>query len=355
VAASGDTGTMGDEGTTGNADVGAGLPQRAACPATPTQLVDFDALDHELNQIGEVTTQFAADNTSVYFFFWGTLLRVPLQGGSFSTLLTGARDETEYNGGLVAISSAVVFHQISAGNDEEIVNVPKAGGQPTTLAMTHGWVSAFLANDSDIYFVDQLGLQTVPSTGGSVRVLSDAMPAKISGLAVVGSSVVVTTSDAAGASGAVLSVPIGGGIPTTLATQQPFARFPMACGSDVCWWTSPPYPANFWTGPTTAFIARLVNGKGVTTVSAPVGAGSLSFDGTDFFETVVCDGGCGTLVRIPASGGPAVTVAPADYAVVEGACVYFSTIEPIGLPSSTGIGGGIYAVSKSYADPMLQH
>jgi hypothetical protein len=332
-------------------------PEGALCAATPAQLLDFNALANQLGAVGIGATQLAADATSIYLVFGGALLRVPIQGGSFSTLLKLGSPNVTQNNDPIATSTAVVFHHVASGpgNDEEIVSVPKAGGPPKTLATSQGALYALAATDSAVYFVDQGGLQSVPLTGGGVRVLSDAILAQAGGLAVVGSSVVVTTSNAAGSSGAVYSVPIAGGTPTMLATQQPSASFPMACGSDVCWWTgAPSSPFSGPTGP--GFIARLANGQ-VTTISAPVFPWSLSFDGTDFYETVGCDICPGTLVRIPASGAPAVTMATAGFAVVEGACVYFSVALGFDLPSSYdgGIpGSGIYAVSKSYADPMFQ-
>jgi hypothetical protein len=218
------------------------------------------------------------------------------------------------------------------------------------LATSNGRVLAFQANDSAVYFVDQSGLQSVPLTGGGVQALSNAVPLQAaSGLAVVGSSVVVTTN------GTVYSVPVGGGTPTTLATPwasasrgpQPNAVFPMACGSDICWWTGASNSLGGPTGP--GFIARLAGGS-VTTISAPVGPASLSFDGTDFFETVGCDLCTGTLYRVPASGGEMVIMAQGWYAVVEGAYVYFSVAGGFNLPSSYdgGVpGSGIYGIDKS--------
>jgi hypothetical protein len=342
-----------DGGGPGTSAVGS--PGVATCPATPAQLVDFNRVASDLGTLGIHATQLAVDSESVYFVYDGSLLRVPIQGGSFSTLL-GLTPQVDASSDPVATSTAIVFHYITGGtsNDEGIVAVPKAGGAPKTLAVSIGRVLAFAANDASVYFVDQGGLETVPTGGGKVELLSSAISSGASGLAVVGSSVIVTTSDPEGA-GAVYEVPIAGGVPTMRAAQQPINSFPMACGPDVCWWTGATAPPS--TGPTgPGFVARL-SGSAVTTIPAPVFPWSVSFDGTDFFETVGCDLCSGTLVRIPSSGGPQVLMVSAGYAAVQGDCVYFSVALGFGLPSSDDGGipsSGIYAVSKSYVDPTFQ-
>jgi hypothetical protein len=96
--------------------------------------------------------------------------------------------------------------------------------------------------------------------------------------------------------GSIESIPIHGGAPTTLATGQPNASFPLACGPDICWWTgaTPNGPVGT-TGP--GSIARLAPDGGITTLpNAPYSPASSTFDGTDFFETVGCDLCSGTLL-----------------------------------------------------------
>jgi hypothetical protein len=151
----------------------------------------------------------------------------------------------------------------------------------------------------------------------------------------------------------VLSVPVQGGPPTSLATNQPSASFPMACGTDVCWYTGAAASAMGPTGP--GFIARLA-GDAVTTLSGEVYPWSLVFDGSSFFETVGCDLCSGTLVRIPSTGAPPVKMVDAGFAAVDDECVYISVSAGFDLPSADdgGIpGSGIYSVPKSYSDPSL--
>lgn len=127
---------------------------------------------------------------------------------------------------------------------------------------------------------------------------------------------------------------------STLAMGQPNASFPLACGEDICWWTGQtPFGVAGTSGP--GFVARLAPDGGLKTLpNAPYSPWSFVFDGTDFFETVACDACFGTLLRVPASGAPVITMGEGTYAAVDDECVYFSN------PT------GIYSVQKSYMQPL---
>jgi hypothetical protein len=215
-----------------------------------------------------------------------------------------------------------------------------------TIAASHEFMYAFAATDDAVYFVDKNGLQSVPTTGGAVQVIANQIGTDATGLGVVGSNIVVTTGSSGGT---VLSVPITGGPPSTLATNQPNPSFPLACGADTCWWTGASASPMGPTGP--GYIARLT---GANTISAPVYPWSLVFDGSNFFQTVGCDVCSGSLVRISPSGAPSVMVAPGSYVAVDDECAYFSVVLGFGLPAQAegGLpGAGIYSVAKSFTWP----
>jgi hypothetical protein len=298
-------------------------------------------------------TQLAVDSTNAYFVFDGTLTRVGLRGGSASTMLSLTTKVVQNNDPIATATSVLLHASTSAGSNEQIIRVPTAGGPAAMLAATNGRVIAFTANEVAVYFVDQRGLQSVPVTGGPAQILADEIPGNATGIAIVGDGLIVTTSDFEG-SGAVLAVPIQGGPPTTLAARQQSASFPLACGSDVCWWTGAPHSAMTPAGP--GYIARL-GGAQVTTISAPMYPSSLAFDGSNFFETVGCDLCPGTLVRISPSGTAAVTMTTAGFVTVDDECAYFSVANGDDLPSAYDggfPGSGVYSVAKSFADPSLQ-
>jgi hypothetical protein len=300
----------------------------------------------------------AIDAASVYFVFGNALMRVALQGGPAASMFTLQTINPNANliqsPSLVVASDRVVLDEVTPSGDEQIVSVPTQGGSATTIATTHGSLVGFTASGTDVYFIDSDGLQGVSLSGGSVKLLSNQIGPGASGIALIGSNLVVTTRGPAPyAAGTVLSVPMQAGPMTTLATNQSNASFPMACGMDICWYTgalaSPIGP----TGP--GFIARLA-GDVVTTISGEVFPWSLAFDGSSFFETVGCDVCSGTLVRIPFTGAPPVKMVAAGYAAVDDECAYFSVVLGFDLPSADdgGLpGSGIYVVAKSYSDPWL--
>ena len=339
-------------------DAGADVtaPVAAKCGATPTQLVDFNALATQ-NRVAFIgAMQLALDGTNVYFVFGDQLMRVPISGGAALGSKLGLDPNGFQSWDPVATPAAVVLHYLVPGDvnsDERIVAVPPQGGTETVLATSHGSVWSLTADQNNAYFADSMGIQRVPLAGGDVQLL-DAQAsmggAEVGGLAIVGSNVVATS---AAQDGEVIGVPIQRGTATILATGQPGARFPMACGSDTCWWEGGSETA---MGAITApgYIARLT-GAAVTTIPGRVYPWSLTFDGSDFFETVGCDACAGTLVRIPASGAPPVEMGSAGFIAVDEQCAYFSVV--LGdstLPSQTdgGLPGtGIYSVVKSYASP----
>jgi hypothetical protein len=329
------------------------------CGPKPVQLVDLNSLAAEVHAEGIGAMQIAIDGANVYFVFGAALMRVPLRGGPASSMLALPGNIIQNNDPVVTSNRVLLHGAPSAGNDEQIVSVPTQGGSATTLATSNGRVDAFTASDAEVYFVDSSGLQSVPVTGGSVKVLSNQLGSSASGVALIGSNLVVTTNGPetygpdASTPGSVLSVPMQGGPPTILAPNQPSASLPMACGMDICWYTGAPPSPNGTSGPD--FIARLAGGD-VTSIAAENYPWSLVFDGSSFFEAVGCDICSGTLVRIPSTGGSPVKMVSASYAAVDDECVYFSVVNGFDLPSADdgGIpGGGIYSVVKSYSDPLL--
>jgi hypothetical protein len=312
------------------------------CGATPTQLVDFGTLATKVDAMGISAMPLAVDATNVYFVFSNTLMRVPIRGGSVATMLNLATVPNLFlqDVDLIVTSTSVILHYLqSDGTNEEIVSVPIQGGSASTLAISSGTIVGFGANEPDIYFVDQGGLKSVPAIGGHVQVLTDQFTASGGfgeGLAVVGSNVIAATS---AQGGGVVAVPLQGGPPTTLATQQPNASFPMPCGNDTCWWTgATPAGVAGTSGP--GAIERLDAAGKLTALSqAPYFPWSLVFDGTDFFETVGCDACDGSLVRISAAGGPSASMGSGSFVTVDDSCAYWSTLE------------GISSASKSYVAP----
>ncbi|MGO9834713.1 MAG: hypothetical protein ACLP1X_10885 [Polyangiaceae bacterium] len=315
----------------------------AKCGPTPTQIVDLTILSAETGA-SLYGVQLAIDATNVYFGYDSMLMSAPIQGGAIRTLARLASDPDE----ILVTPSYIVFPD-RTGNEfnETLLSVPIGGGSVITLASSSNVFTSVAVDDQNVYFIDGEGTKSVPLAGGEVRLITGDITTSnnVGEGVVIGSKLIVpccTQSSVGSTEGNILSVPLDGGMWTTLAMSQPNASFPLACGADICWWTG--------TSPSTGYIARLASGN-VTTISAPGFPTGLVFDGSNFFETV-CDG-CtfsGSLVRIPSSGAPAVTMAQADYVAVNDECVYFSANS--GLTSGSGC--GIYSVAKSYAAASLK-
>ncbi len=340
---SGAGGGASDGGVTSPAEASA--PSGPKCGATVTRIVDLSALAADVGAFGLYGVRLAVDATSIYFGYDHALMSVPIRGGQVVTRALLPEDPDE----LIVTSTNIVFPvRTGTGFDEAIFSVPIAGGSLTTLATVAPAANGALgfgADDRNVYFVDAQGTKRVAPDGGAVRVINDQVTSATAAgsIAVVGSDLVVPCckSDLAQSTvGDVLSVPLDGGAPTTLATGQPNA-WPLACGSDICWWTGEtPFGEVGTSGP--GAIARLAPDGGLMTLpNAPYFPWSFLFDGTDFFETVGCDVCDGTLLRIPASGAPVVAMGAGTFAAVDDECVYFSNP------------GGIYSVAKSYGDSAM--
>jgi hypothetical protein len=336
--------TGGDAATQGaGADAGSEGLSGPTCGATPTLLVDFQALVAQLGVSSYAAPALALDSKSIYFVFDDALMSVPIGGGPLVTMLQlpFPSNVVLQLAPVVNSTSVLLDYPTGGARDQQIVSVPIDGGSATNLTVSNGVITEFGADNQNLYFIDDDGAKSVPVGGGSVQLLTDQVTAaNVTGsggaLAVVGSSLLATSS---AQGGSVMAVPLQGGAPTTLATQQPAASFPMACGSDICWWTgSSSGNTAGSSGP--GFIARLDASGNVTTLpQAPFFPWSLVFDGTDFFESVGCDVCDGSLVRIPAAGGPAVSMGMGSFIAVDASCAYWSSI------------AGISSALKSYAGP----
>jgi hypothetical protein len=202
----------------------------------------------------------ALDSTSVYWQDWANdlVMKAPLDGGAPTTLATAA--------GPVAVSGSNIYWI----QDVSLVGMPTAGGVTTTLASvtSSAPVLAMFANGSrvcwigddvqdvpigggtittvaqDVYwgrnlvtdlavdatsaywlYVGNAGtaVMKAPLTGGTEVTMATRMPSNQPASIAVDARNAYWTESGIGpsASGTILSVPVGGGTPTTLAIQQP--------------------------------------------------------------------------------------------------------------------------------------
>ena len=308
------------------------------CGDTPSQLIDFSAIPSEW---GMSAVPLAVDSANIYFVFGHSLMSVPIRGGTVATL-----SMLETVPSLVLqdiepiVTTRVILHFMTKdGLNEQIVSIPIEGGDAKVLTVATGDIGGMAADEQNVYFVDEDGVKSIAMSGGDARILTDQLAVPHVGgffgsaLAVAGQNLIVSEGRDREA---LVSVPIDGGPPTTLATGQPNASFPMSCGADICWWSGVT-PAGVAGTPGPGMIARLDPSGNLTTLpGAPFFPWSLSFDGVDFFETVGCDICDGTLLRIPSAGGSVVQMGAGSFAAVDETCAYWST------------SAGIFSATKSY-------
>ncbi|HVW26309.1 MAG TPA: hypothetical protein VHC69_13160 [Polyangiaceae bacterium] len=211
---------------------------------------------------------------------------------------------------LVVTQTAAIYGEAQdGGSGEGAVLSVSSGKEPVTLASTKGLAYALVADEHNVYFVDDEGTKSVPLSGGPVRTLASRNSASI---LVSGSTLYL--GDATG-QGNLVSVPIDGGPVTVLASES--ALDPIMCGASVCWLNGPALASR---------LRQLVPGGSPTTLATGLSEPhDLIFDGNYFFTTI--GAGVVFLARIPADGGRVDIIQQRGLATslaLDDACLYWS-------------------------------
>jgi hypothetical protein len=260
-------------------------------------------------------TSVAIDGSSVYWSVLppgpraaqGAILRAPLGGGTITTLASF----TPYNFGSIVVDDTSVYWSNtpdSSMTDVQITKADKNGGGPPVVIATSPGPTGMVLDATSIYWC-ALGsgggtVATVGKTGGAPVTLATEQ-AQIMSLAVDSTYVYYGRGGSStlngvpqGPDGAIVSVPLAGGMPRTLVSMHGTTPLSVAVQGSYVYYTTMPYPP----GPSRA----------------------------------------GTLMRVPVGYGTPTTLASEsdviDALVVDSAHVYWGGVD-IGLKSMPLAGG----------------
>jgi hypothetical protein len=306
------------------------------CSPTPTSLISSSGLFSLAPGGLSAAMDLAVNATDLYVAVNSTIVRVPLGGGPLSTIAAVQDNEQA----MVLTSEYVVFAEVhTAANNGwagEIVRVGLDGSDRTVLfsgdissSTLFGPVGTLATDGKNAYFAAQDGVRSVPLSGGAATVLTTHTGA----MALIGSNVVVADSFAE----SIFSVPAGGGTVTAITTGLSGNLGPIVgCGNSICW------ASEIEVGYSMAGTGTLqeLGPSGPPTMlsqgDALYAMYRLVFDGTEFFATTLGDASLGSLVRVPAAGGPPGWGGFGSGVAVDDECLYVADTAT-----------GVYSVAKA--------
>lgn len=239
--------------------------------------------------LGPGTGPVAINSTDVYWNqYWGgsppaSIMVAPLDGGAPTTLIAAAA------AGDIAVDDSNVYWTVFGGG--RVMQAPLDGGAPVTIAVTQvNGANAAIAVDATSVYWAAGPLMKAPIGGGSATTLSATCGS--CGLAVSGSAAYCVSNET------VLSVPVDGGTPTSLATTGGNACIIGVSGGSV-----------YWENPLdgTEMSVPMGGGTPQTLVTGPqLGVNALALDDANLYYALNVDGG--VVVKAPLDGGSSATL-----------------------------------------------
>jgi hypothetical protein len=235
--------------------------------------------------------RLATDGKNVYFasVYRGAVMQVPVGGGSVTTLASGQVEPM----GVAVDSTDVYFTDEGVNASGAVVKVPIGGGAITTLAANLPTPDQIALDDANVYFTTITGtpgVMKIAKTGGTPSRLATATSLS---LAVGGSNVYF------GEGSSVVSVPVGGGQPATLATAD-VAPFALAIDSQNLYWTT--------LGGVGTVVKQPLDGGAPTTLASGSAPEGVVVDQDTVYFTSPGSSNDGTVSSVPIAGGAVTTL-----------------------------------------------
>jgi hypothetical protein len=204
-------------------------------------------------------------------------------------------------------------------NTGRVMSLALSGGNPTTIASAQNWPYGIAVDGTNVYWTNfALGaagvgnVMKLPRDGSAVAIPLATGQTGPDAIAVDATNVYWTTM-----SGNIMSMPIAGGMAMTLDTGQS-DPYNLVLNGSTLFWTN-------WTGSAGAVLSAPVTGGSVS----PVASGlsqlfGLAVDATSVYWVQNSYNVPGVLQRIPRVGGSVTTLAPAVGPIaIDSANVYF--------------------------------
>ncbi len=252
----------------------------------------------------------ALDATNVYwvtqgqaFMGNGTVVTAPKCGGPVVTLASAQQP----GWGIAVDDTSVYWTTVPAGNigDGAVLKTGKTAGTSGAVKTLAAGVYDPLyvaVDDESVYWASPVAdiVASVPKPGGPVTTLAMGQ-ANPQYLAVTGSTIVWLDVGAEGGPGSVMTMPLAGGTPVSIAGGD----FPagLAVGGGNVFWTSLTAKGD---GQQWLESTPLAGGATSTLATVTRSVTSLATDGTTLYFTDIGDGaaGAGYLGSVPVNAGP---------------------------------------------------
>jgi hypothetical protein len=182
------------------------------------------------------------------------------------------------------------------------MTVPKAGGTPAPLASTQSQPVGVAVNGTTVYWTASSSVLSMPLAGSMATVLAtgQAYPPQV---AVDSANVYWGTSQ-----GAIATLPLDGGTPTTIATNSFYTLqdvaldcplFPGTCPATTVFWSSPGSNSLMSVTLDSGTVTTLTSATELSTIQ------NIAVDATSvYWVTAPAGANSGILAKVPLGGAP---------------------------------------------------